>query len=736
MSERTDGVGSPLERPDAWGKVTGTTRFLDDLDHPGVWLGAVVRSPVARGVLKGVTTDPGFDWSRVVLITAADLPGPNLVAMVREDLPALADGTVQFITQPVALVAAPDAETLRAAVAAVRLDIEELPPVLDLDAALAGEGPVLGADNLVQEYLIETGDAQAAFAAAAHVVEGEYFTGLQEQMYLEPQGVVATPRDDGGVEILGSLQCPFYVHNALRRALDLDAARVVVRQSVTGGAFGGKEDYPSVLALQAALLALRCGRPVKMVMNRHEDLAVTPKRHPSRTRYRTAFDVDGRILAVDADVVLDAGAFTTLSPVVLSRAVLHAGGAYRTPVARIRGRAVATNTPPNGAFRGFGVPQSIFAVEQQMDRAARALGVDPVELRRRNLLRDGDDFPFGQTLRPGMTAAELCLERMTERFELAARRAEAARVNAAGGRLRRGLGVALVMHGGGFTGDGELRINGKVDVRLDPDGGVTLLLSSVEMGQGARTVLPMLAAEALDLPLERVRYHQPDTSKVPDSGPTVASRTTMVVGRILVSACADLVRRVRETAGEGDDAFARAASAGLVGHGVYEHDDRIVWDQANHRGDAYQAWSWAAVGMEVDVDVDTFEVLPRHCCHVVEIGRAVNPVLCVGQVEGGTLQGLAWGCIEEIKAAGGRYLNDRMATCIIPTSLDAPDFDVELLELPSDRGPYGAKGLGELPMNGGAPALAAAVADALGFDVAVAPATPDYLLARSAEVRA
>jgi CO/xanthine dehydrogenase Mo-binding subunit len=256
------------------------------------------------------------------------------------------------------------------------------------------------------------------------------------------------------------------------------------------------------------------------------------------------------------------------------------------------------------------------------------------------------------------------------------------------------------------------------------------------MGQGARTVLPMLASEALGLPLERIRYHQPDTSAVPDSGPTVASRTTMVVGRILVSACEDLLRQVKETAGEGDDAFARAAAAGLTGHGVYEHDERIVWDQERHRGDAYQAWSWGAVGLEVDVDLDTFEVHPRHCCFVVEIGRAVNPVLCVGQVEGGALQGLAWGCIEEIKTAGGRYLNDRMSTCIIPTSLDAPDFDVELLELPSDRGPYGAKGLGELPMNGGAPALAAAVADALGFDVAAAPATPDYLLVRSREARA
>ncbi|MDO9170975.1 MAG: molybdopterin-dependent oxidoreductase [bacterium] len=734
-------VGAPVPRLDAWGKVTGATRFLPDEPHPDAWLGAAVRSPLPHARLVSVTKTAAFP-AQALLLAAADLPCANLVAMVREDLPLLAAEEIRFATQPVALVAAPDRDTLKAALAAVAVELEELPAVLDLDAALRGEGPVWGADNIVAEYRIDRGDPDAVFADAATVVEGTYYTGYQEHMYLEPQGIVATPRPDGGVEILGSLQCPYYIHSAMKRALGLDGDRIVVRQSPTGGAFGGKEDYPSILALQAAVLAMRCGHPVSMIYERREDVACTTKRHPSRTRYRSAFDGEGRLLAVDIDLVLDAGAYTTLSPVVLSRGVLHVAGPYRIPHARIRGRTVATHTPPNGAFRGFGVPQAAFACERQMDRAARRLGLDPAELRRRNLVRDGDTFVFGQTLRPGMAAADLVLERALERSGYAQRKREAREGNERGGALRRGVGVTLCLHGGGFTGDGEDRIKGRAAVRLDPDGAVTLLVSSVEMGQGAATVLPQIAAEALGVPVARIRFHQPDTSAVPDSGPTVASRTTMVVGRILVAACRELMDKARAFAGDKcADPLAAAAHAGLSATATYEPDPDIAWDQAHHHGDAYQGWSWAAAVAEVEVDVDTMEVRPVKLTHVVEIGRAVNPVLCVGQVEGGTLQGLAWGHLEEMKLKDGRYLNDRMSTYIIPTSLDAPDFDVELAELPSPRGPFGAKGLGELPMNAGAPALAAAIEDALtlsggqGVEVFEAPVTPEILLRRWREVR-
>ena len=720
-------VGHPLERPDAWDKVTGRTRYIADIDVPGAWYGGALRSPVARGRLRGIARDPGFDWSAVSVIAAADLPGPNMVAMVQEDLPLLADPDINFATQALALVAAPDRATLAAALAALTPDIEDLPPVLTVEAALDGEAIIWGEDNVITDYLVERGDLEAGFAGAETVVEGTYRTGYQEHIYLETQGVIATPRDDGGVEILGSMQCPFYVLNALSRALGLERDRVTVRQSATGGAFGGKEDYPSVLALQAAVLAIDCGRPVSMIYDRHEDIAVSTKRHPSVVRHRTGLSADGRLLAADIDVIIDAGAFSTMSPVVLSRAILHAAGAYYVPHARIRGRAVATNTPPNGAFRGFGVPQSIFAAERHMDRAARELGLTPVEIRRRNLMRPGDVFPFGQRLDEQEAAAELVYERALTAGRYAARREAAARHNAEaerdGGPLRRGVGSALVFHGGGFTGDGETRISAEVKVRRETDGSVTLMIGSVEMGQGAETVLPMIAAEALGLQPERINYHQPDTSAVADSGPTVASRTTMVVGRILVRACRNLL-----------EAEAGGASAPCEATARYEPDPDMDWDQSRFQGNAYQGYAWCAAVVEVEVDTDTLEIRPLHCTAVAEIGRAINPVLCVGQIEGGVLQGLAWGSLEEVKTEGGRYLNDRMSTYIIPTCLDTPDFKVELAEQPCDRGAYGAKGLGELPMNVGAPALVSAVEDALGYAGDEIPLTPERLLENRPEV--
>lgn len=751
-------IGTDSPRRDAWAKVTGRMRFLCDDRLPGAWVGGAVCSPVARGLLHGLRRDPACDWSRAFVVTAADLPGPNSVAMVNDDLPLLAADRVEYVGQPLALVAAPDPDALAAALAAIDPDIEKLPPLLTIEDSLAGRDVIFGEDNIVAQYVIERGDPDAALAAADRVIEGVYRTGYQEHMYLEPQGVRAEPRPDGSVKLTGSMQCPYYVHRALATGLALPPEKVRVVQSPTGGAFGGKEDYPSVLALQAAVLALACGRPVEILHGRRDDVRLSTKRHPSRVIHRAAVDDRGRLLAMDIDVVLDAGAYTTLSPVVLSRAVLHATGVYEVPHVRIRGRAAATNTPPGGAFRGFGVPQTVFAVERHVDRIARELDVEPVAVRRLNLLREGGRFPYGQEV-PDARGARLVLDRALELSGY-----EAVRAAPPGeGPLRRGIGLSLFLHGGGFTGDGEDRIDAEVKVVTRVDGGVDILVSSVEMGQGASTVLPMIAAEALGLPAEMVRHPEPDTDRAPDSGPTVASRTTMVVGRVLVAACGDLADRVAESlagieglpaggvrfadgrffAGERDlgDFAAAAARVGAVsglqtGTGRYDPPPGASWDPAAHRGDAYQAYSWGCNVVEVEVDLDTMEVRPTRLTAVVEIGRAVNPVLAAGQVEGGCLQALGWGHMEELKTDRGRYLNDSMATYMIPTSLDAPRTEVEFAEMPSDRGPWGAKGLGELPMNGGAPALAAAIEHATGLAGSEAPLTAEKLMEMAAAAAA
>jgi CO/xanthine dehydrogenase Mo-binding subunit len=741
--------GASPVRVDGWEKVSGAARFIADLEFPGAWIGGTVRSPVPRGTLRGIHLDPAFDWSGVTVVTAANLPGPNEVAMIRRDHPVLAEKEVRFVAEAVALVAAPDRETLDGAMAAIRLEIEELPPVLTMEDALAGSIVISGTDNILADYRVERGDLAAALREADLVVEGEYRTGYQEHLYLETNGLVAIPRAGGAIEITGSMQCPFYIRNALAHGLNLPPERVIVRQVATGGAFGGKEDFPSVLAMHAAVLAQRCGRPVRMIYDRTEDICATTKRHPSIVRHRTGVCRDGSILAGEIDIIFDGGAYTTLSPVVLSRGILHAAGPYRMPVASIRGRAVATNSPPNGAFRGFGVPQTMFAVERQIDRIALMLGLDPLAVRRKNLLRTGDILPFGQVLEEDV-GAEAVLERAVEISGYEAWHGEHGRpANADGGadpplargergawgksggsgrRVRRGLGLALFHHGSGFTGAGEERINGRVQIRFHPgpagdvDGSYEVLVSSTEMGQGAATVLCQIAAEALSAPLSRVSMPLPDTSKVPDSGPTVASRTTMIVGRILVDACHDLVREI---------AAARAAGehGPVTGEAVYQPTPGLAWDETAYHGDAYKAYAWGADVVEVEVDEDTLEVNPVRAWAVAEIGRAVNPVLAAGQVEGGTLQGIGWASVEEMKTSRGRFLNDRMATYVVPTALDAPPVTVEILELPHPRGPLGAKGLGELPMDGAAPAFAAAVTDATGLFPCELPITPERLLA-------
>jgi len=754
-------VGTPRVRIDAWGKVSGETRYIDDLRRPDLWYGATVRSPVARGRIRAIQRDPAFDWSRVAVVTASDLPGPNVVAMIVEDHPILAGAGVDFVAQAVALIAAPDPRTLKAALAAVRVEIEELPPVLTVAEALAGRIAIHGADNILAEHAIVNGDVEAALARADRVITGTYRTGYQEHLYLEPNGVIAVPHERGAFEIIGSLQCPYYVHAALERALGLPAEQIIVRQAPTGGAFGGKEDYPSVLALHAALLARACGHPVKIVYDRTEDIRSTTKRHPSIVHHRTGVMADGMLVAADIDVVLDGGAYVTLSPVVLSRSILHAAGVYRWPAARIRGRAVATNTPPNGAFRGFGAPQSLFAIERHMDRIALELGIAPLELRRRNLLRSGDRLPFGQVLADHEIGAHLVLERALSLSRYERKRA----MLRPGDEPLRGVGLALYLHGGGFTGAGEEKIMGRARVRFVPDSGdatgvVEVLVSNVEMGQGASTTLAMIAAEALGLPLDRVCHPNPDTREVPDSGPTVASRTTMIVGRIVIDACAQMVRELgralarregvapdcvgprggRMVVANGALArdlgdftscaawYARAIGE-LAGDATYVPPPGLVWDEQRYQGTAYKAYSWGADVAEVEIDPITWVVTPVRITSVVEIGRAINPVTAMGQVEGGQLQALGWGIMEEIKTDRGRYLNDRMATYIIPTALDAPAIEVEIAELPYARGPYGAKGLGELPMDGGAAAFAAAIQHATGQFHDRIPITPERMFA-------
>ncbi len=732
-------IGTSVPRRDALAKVTGAARYAEDLVVEGAWFGLTVRSTEARARLLGIDRDPAFDWSRAVVVTAADIPGENVVHLIEDDQPALVADEIRHHAEAVVLVAAPDPATARAARAAIRLRTEPLAPVLDL----------LAAEAAFARYEIAKGDLGAGFAEADLIVEGAYRVGHQEHVYIEPQAMVAVPEADGGITVTGSLQCPYYVHAALARALALDPARVRVVQAETGGGFGGKEEYPSMLACHAALLARAAGRPVRMTYDRHEDIAATTKRHPTVVRHRTGVTSDGRLVAQDIEVIMDAGAYATLSPVVLSRGALHATGPYRCPNVRVRARAVRTNTPPNGAFRGFGAPQTELAAEVHLARIAEALEVPAAELRRRLAYREGDVTATGQVLRHSVAAIDV-LERAEEASDFVAERARTARaresrlldaaragtgsrgLHPGAERIASGVGLALGWHGAGFTGSGEKALASRAAIELAGDGRIRVLTAQTEIGQGAATVLPQIAADVLGVPAESVEPAPLDTALIPNSGPTVASRTTMVVGGLVAGAARDLRAQVEARAG---GPFVDNYRQDALTHGPTRVDARfegypgIEWDQEHYRGDAYPAYSWAAAVAFVDVDLDSGQVAVQRVVAVDEVGRVVNPLLAAGQVEGGTLQAVGYATIEEMGVVDGRYRNDRLATYLVPTALDAPAIEAHLLEVPFPDAPHGAKGLGELPMDVGAPAVIDAIHDATGAWVTELPATPARVLA-------
>ena len=704
MTDTPAAVGRPVLRREGADKVTGRARYTDDLVVPGAWYGRTIRSGIPRGRIRNITYDPAFDWSQVVVVTAQDIPGDNVVQLIRDDQPALAAVDIRHKEEPILLIAAPDRDTLAAAERAIRIEYDVLEPVFDVDRATETYSTI----EIVKGAVVE------ALEEAEVVVERSFRVGLQEQLYIEPQGAIAIPEAGGGIKIIGSLQCPYYVHRALKRALGLTDEQAVVIQAETGGGFGGKEEYPSIVAIHAALLARKAGRPVRLVYDRHEDLAATTKRHPGVIRHRTGVRRDGTLVAQDIEIVLDGGAYCTLTPVVLSRAAIHAAGAYACPNVRIRARAVATNTPPNGAFRGFGAPQSLFAAELMVEHVAERLGVPSLDLRKKWMLRLGDTTATGQMLTESVSS-ELVIE--------AALKAAPAVRPPGRPTVRRGRGLSLVHHGSGFTGSGEKKLGGKIAMDALHDGTFSILTASTEIGQGTKTIFTQIAADALGVPVEQVTVAPQDTSRVPDSGPTVASRTAMIVGGLIHEAAAELRARLAKSP---------KPKLPLRVDKSYVQPDTIHWDDQTYRGDAYPVYAWACTIVDVAVDMVTGEVRVTDLVSAVDCGKAIHPVMAEGQIEGGMLQAVGWATIEEIKMKDGGYQNDRLATYLIPTALDAPRIRTILVENPYSGGPFGAKGIGELPMDGPAPAIIAAIHDATGVWLDEVPATPEKVLAACA----
>ncbi len=738
-------IGSSVPRLDAGDKVRGEARFVDDLAFPGMLHGAVVRSPYPHARILHIDPSDALDDPDVAcVVTHADVPGDNVVHVIYDDQPALASDTVRYIGEAVVLLAATSRRAAKRAVQKVHVAYEQLPAVTNPMAALAADAPTIvagnagaeGDGNVFNTMILRKGDVERGFADAATIVEAEYETGYQEHAYIEPQGAIAVPDALGSITIYASLQCPFYVQHAVSKVMGLPLSKVRVVQAATGGAFGGKEDVPSLIGSLAALLAHKTRRPVKLVLDRDEDVLTTSKRHPSRVRYRSGAASDGTVTAIEVDILFDAGAYQTLSSAVLWRSLCTAAGPYRIPHVKINARSVATNTVPNGAFRGFGGPQVILPHESQMDLLAERLDIDRMEIRRRNVLQSGDATSTDQVVDESVGALET-LERAAQIGEWSERLARVAQFNRESTERCRGVGMACVMYGVGLGGKAPFLDKAGATMKIEADGSIAVAVGTVEMGQGLLTALVQLAAEALDVPIERIQLAPVDTSRVPDSGPTVASRGTMMSGLAVLDAARKLRKRIDVVAAEIGipheqipnqlDEIAGAFWHGNVDPAVegWASTEPVGWDPDTGLGDAYSVYAFATHIAEVEIDRATGETGVVDYIAVHDSGRILNQTLATGQVHGGVAQGIGFALMEEIPQRDGHLIVNGLTTYRLPTVRDvAPDIRVDFVEAEFPAGPFGAKGIGEVPLMAAHAAVARAISHATEQPVNKYPLDP------------
>jgi CO/xanthine dehydrogenase Mo-binding subunit len=740
-------IGTAVPRVDAVDKVRGEARFADDLAFPGMLYGKVIRSDVPHAHIRCIDLSAVSRHPHVVsTVTAEDIPGENVVHVIYDDQPALAAGLVRYVGEPIALVATETRNATTAVEKLAKIDYEKIPPVTDPLEALKPDAPAVAVPGAVEEppnlfnvMRLRKGDIKRGFAQAEVIVEGRYRTGYQEHAYLETQGMIAMPEENGAFAIYGSMQCPFYVQAAVARVLGLPLTKVRVMQTATGGAFGGKEDVPSQIACLAALLAWKSRQAVKLVLSRKEDILTTSKRHPSIVHYRSGAKADGTLTAVEVDFIYDAGAYQTLSSAVLWRGLITAAGPYRVPNVKIDGRSVATNTIPCGAFRGFGSPQVIFPHESQMDLLAERLGIDRLEIRRRNALREGDETATGQHLVESVGVYET-IEQARSIAKWSTRLRSIEQFNRQARNLRRGLGISTVMYGVGLGGKAPFLDKAGAYMKLEADGSVSLAVGTVEMGQGLSTALLQIASEALNIPVERLHFAPIDTSRVPDSGPTVASRGTIMSGLAILDAARKLNDRIRRVAQELGISPERTSDrleeiAQAFWHRNLDpategwaHAEPVDWDPETGLGNPYAVYAYATHIAEVEVSTTTGEISVKGWVAVHDSGRILNRQTAAGQVEGGIAQGIGLAVMEEIPQKDGRLTVNGLTTYRIPTVRDAASqIDIAFVEASYSAGPFGAKGIGEVPLMAAHAAVSRAIAHAISKPIDTYPLTPQRI---------
>lgn len=689
-------------RVDAKEKISGKNKYLEDISFENLQYARTLRSSIARGVIKEINypeLPEGY-----YIVDYRDVH-KNEVKMIETDMPVFAKDEVNYIGEPIALVVGEDKDTIIKLLNAIEVVYEEKEPIFSMEEAEAKRIRIKNNNNLYVEHNFNKGNIKKL--KDCRIFEKEYKTTYQEQLYIEKQGVVGT-YTDGTIVVYGSLQCPYYVKNALIHATGFEEDRLRVIQTDTGGAFGGKEEYPSLLACQVAVAALKVNAPVRLIFDRREDIMYTTKRHPSRTKIKS-YIKNNKVVGMEFDISLDGGPYLGLSDVVLQRALFTLTGAYNIPNLDVTGRVFYTNNVFTGAFRGFGAPQSMFALEQHMNQIARILKMDPMRFKENHFVKQGDT-----TATNGVYIEEIKLEELIEKLK------EISDYNYKKNtedseEAYYGIGCSVIPHGGGFTGDGEAtHIKAKVKLKKNRDGTVEILIANVDMGQGAKTALSKIVASALDLSLADIIYKNPDTKFVPDSGPTVASRTTMVVGQLLYKAAKRMKKRWLEKE--------------FIIEENFEAPDYLVWDQETLQGNAYMSYSWSGVVAEVRVDKVTYDVVVEKLYGVYDIGYPIDQLLVQGQIHGGMIQGMGLALFENMISQEGKIQQNNFEAYSVPTSLDIPEMSHELIINKYEDGPFGAKGLGELTLVGVPPAIASAIEDAVEEDIYELPVIPERIM--------
>ncbi len=752
-------IGHPLPRPDAIDKVTGAAKYSDDYVFPNMLHARTLRAKYPHALIRCIDTSKAKALPGVrAVLTAADVPGEKNHGLVIRDWPALCPegGKVRYVGDAVAIVAAETREIASQALDLIEVEYEPLPVVGDPVYANQPNAPkVHESGNLLKHIKVRKGDVAQGFAESDVVIEREYRTACTEHAFLEPECAIGRVADDGRIEVVVGSQIPYQDRSQIARCLGVPDDRVRVIGALIGGGFGGKEDIAG--QIHVALLAQATGRPVKMLYDRHESLIFHPKRHATIVRVKMGARRDGTLMAVQTELYGDTGAYASLGEKVMTRATTHSAGPYAVPHMKADCYAMYTNNPPAGAFRGFGVTQSAFAIESMMDILAEELGMDPIELRRKNALRVGSVTNTGQILRESVGLLE-CLE-LVEREIKGIEGTEGTTGNgksslsslssSSSPHRRRAWGLALGYKNTGLGGGAPDKAAAEVEVF--PDGTAEVRTSSAEIGQGLVGVAAMCAAEELGLPHDRVRVLLSDTDRTPDGGPTTASRQTYVTGNAVRLAARTLREALAATLAEKYDAPPNTIrfEEGLTrvnGHAVtlgeaatlLKAEGRVpkalheYWAPQTQPlgtdGDMHFAFSYAAQAAEVEVDLDTGEVHVLRLVAAHDIGRAINPLALQGQIEGGMIMGLGNALTEEFIVEEGIPFTDTLARYKMPSIKHAPPITSFIVEDETADGPWGAKGVGEIASIPTTPAITNAIYNACGVRVMSLPVDQDKLL--------